>query len=63
MGISWFDDWRFDMRGSTAFRQPWAGGSPRVRESPIIRILVNWRPCFPRAILVPISHLSTGLPA
>ncbi|POA83789.1 hypothetical protein C1882_17775 [Pseudomonas sp. FW305-E2] len=73
MNLSWFDDWRFDMRGSTAFRKI-ARGEDRHGRSPIIRsalpaaqqlppVLVDWPPCFFRVILVPIFNLSRGLPA
>ncbi|MBB3271057.1 hypothetical protein FHW75_002212 [Pseudomonas sp. OG7] len=30
MNLSWFDDWRFDMRGSTVFREI-AQGKIRAR--------------------------------
>ncbi|HDS1697346.1 MULTISPECIES: hypothetical protein [Pseudomonas] len=73
MNLSWFDDWRFDMRGPTAFREI-ARGEVRHGKKPIIRsalpaaqqlppVLVDWQPCFLRVILVPISNLSRGLPA
>ncbi|MCO1621003.1 MULTISPECIES: hypothetical protein [Pseudomonas] len=73
MNLSWFDDWRFDMRGSTAFREI-ARGEVRHGKKLIIRsavlaaqqlppVLVDWPPCFFRVIFVPISNLSRGLPA
>ncbi|RCL28259.1 hypothetical protein C6A77_07490 [Pseudomonas sp. AFG_SD02_1510_Pfu_092] len=74
MNLSWFDDWRFDMRGSTAFREHREAARFRYGKASIIRsalpaaqqlspVLVDWRPCLLRVIPVPIPNLSRALPA